>query len=218
MNLIQRLVFSLMIFSLFTGRAKATPEQEFWTWFTKNNGVLFNFEKNQEQTFDRLAAEMKRINSSLTFEFGPITDGKREFVISADGIKTAFPAVEQLYATAPKLDQWIWIKFRPRRLPMDIEYDGVNVKAADVFCTVEPDGDKAGLTLYIRGYQPEQKKTYAGIVFLMLDQALGEYDVETKVGCIQTKDFSEKSELVKKPLKDVAKIFDDFISYQKKNG
>ena len=161
---------------------------------------------------------MKRINSSLTFEFGPITDGKREFVISADGIKTAFPAVEQLYATAPKLDQWIWIKFRPRRLPMDIEYDGVNVKAADVFCTVEPDGDKAGLTLYIRGYQPEQKKTYAGIVFLMLDQALGEYDVETKVGCIQTKDFSEKSELVKKPLKDVAKIFDDFISYQKKNG
>ncbi len=207
-----------MIFSLFTLKSKATPEQDFWSWFSKNDGVLFNFEKDQEKTFDRLTAEMKKINPSLTFEFSPVKDGKREFVISADGIKDAFPAVEQLYAAAPKLDHWTWIRFRPRRSPMDIEYAGVKVKADDVFCTVEPDGGKAGLTLYIRGYQSGNKKTYQGIAFLMLDQALGEYDVETKVGFIQSKDYSEKSTLEKKPLKDVTKIFDDFLTYQKKNS
>lgn len=218
MTFILRITLTAMIFSLFTSKSKATPEEDFWGWFSKNDGMLFSFEKDQEKIFDRLAAEMKKVNSSLTFEFGPIKDGKREFVISADGIKDAFPAVEQLYAAAPKLDRWIWIKFRPRRSPMDIEYGEVKVKADDVFCTVEPDGIKAGITLFIRGYQPEREKAYRGIAFLMLDQALGEYDVETKVGFIQTKDFSEKSELEKKPLKEVTKIFDDFVAYQKKNS
>jgi len=204
-----------MIFSLFTSRAKGTPEQNFWNWFQKNDTSLFNFEKDQEKTFDRLATEMKKVNPSLTFEFGPIQNGKREFVISADGIKDAFPSVESLYAIAPKLDHWIWIKFRPRRSPMDIKYGGIEVKANDVFCTIEPDKGNASLTLYVRGYQPDQAKTYTGIVFLMLDQALGEYDVEMRVGLIQTKDYSESSTLEKVPLKDLPTAFDAFFANRK---
>ncbi len=207
-----------MAFSLFGCKPKATPEENFWGWFRKNDSALFHFEKDQERIFDRLAAEMNKIHPSLTFEFGPVTEGKREFVISADGIKDAFPAVESLYAVAPLLERWIWIKFRPRRTPMDIEFNNVSVKADDAFCTIEPDGDKAGITFYIRGYQPERQETYQGITFLMLDQALGEYDVETHVGFIETRDFSDESPLEKKPLKDVSKIFDDFLAYQKKNG
>lgn len=204
-----------MIFSLFTSKAKGTPEQDFWNWFQKNDESLFHFENDQEKTFDRLATEIKKVHPSLTFEFGPVKDGKREFVISADGIRDAFPSVESLYAAAPKLNHWIWIKFRPRRLPMDIEYGGVKVKAADVFCTIEPDKGNAGLTLYVRGYQPDQAQTYTGIVFLMLDQALGEYDVETKVGFIQTKDYSEGSTLEKVPLKDLPNALDAFFANRK---
>jgi len=206
-----------MIFSLFSAKANATPEQDFWNWFRANDATLFNFEQNREETFDRLAAAMKKIHPSLTFEFGPVKNGTREFIISADGIRDAFPAVERLYAAAPKLDHWIWIKFRPRKPPMDIEYGGVKVKADDVFCTIEPDGTKAGITLYIRGYEQAKEKTYGGIAFLILDQALGEYDVETKVGFIQTKDYSEKSPIEKNPIKDATKIFDRFLDYQKNN-
>lgn len=205
-----------MVFSMFTSKAQASPEQIFWDWFGKNDRMLFEFEKNQEKVFDCLSKEMKKANASLTFEFGPVTEGKREFVISADGSKEAFPAVERLYASAPKLAHWIFIKFRPRRSPMDIQYGEVKVEANDVFCTVEPDRDKAGITIYIRGYQSEQKKAYTGISFLMLDQALGEYDVETHVGFIQVMDYSEPSALEKKPLKEITKIFDDLIAFQRK--
>ena len=100
---------------------------------------------------------------------------------------------------------------------MDIEYGGVKVKTEDVFCTVQPDRDKAGITVFIRGYQPEQHKAYGGITFLMLDQALGEYDVETKVGFIETKTFSAPSNLEKKPIAEVTKVFDDFWKYQEGN-
>jgi hypothetical protein len=203
------------MFGLF--KTEATPEQEFWKWFQKNEASLFSFETNQEVVFDRLATQMKKIHEALTFEFGPVGNGKREFVISADGIKEAFPAVERLYASAPKLDRWVFIKFRPRRTPLDVQYSGVKVKADDVYCTVEPDGGKAGITVFIRGYEAEQGKIYKGIAFLMLDQALGEYDVETKVGFIQVKPFSAESELEKKPIKELTKVFDDFGKFQGKS-
>ena len=208
------LTFLITMFGLF--KTEATPEQEFWKWFQKNEASLFSFETNQDVVFDRLAAQMQKVQESLTFEFGPVKNGQREFVISADGIKAAFPAVEQLYASAPKLDRWIFIKFRPRRTPMDVQYNGVKVKADDVYCTVEPDRGKAGITVFFRGYEAEQDKAYKGIAFLMLDQALGEYDVETKVGFIQVKPFSADSELEKKPVKEVTKIFDGFWKFQEK--
>ena len=100
---------------------------------------------------------------------------------------------------------------------MDIDYSGVKVKAEDVFCTVEHDRSKAGITVFIRGYQEDKSRIYGGITFLMLDQALGEYDVETKVGFIATKPFSAHSDLEKKPIKEVTKVFDDFWKYQERN-
>ena len=206
------LTFLITMFGLF--KTEATPEQGFWKWFQKNETSLFSFETNQAVVFDRLGTEMKKVNESLTFEFGPVENGKREFVISADGIKAAFPAVEQLYVSAPKLNRWVFVKFRQRRAPMDIEYDGVKVKAADVYCTVEPDRGKAGITVFIKGYETDKHKTYGGIAFLILDQSLGEYDVETKVGFVEVKPFSAESTLERKPIQEVTKIFDDFWKYQ----
>jgi hypothetical protein len=169
-------------FALSCTRAHATPEEVFWKWFQNNENALFDFEKDRERTFDRLGAEMHKLNRSLTFEFGPKEDGRREFVISADGIREAFPEVEALYALAPSLPRWKFIKFRPRRKPNDISYGGVAVKAASVSVSVEPNGHLADITVFIPGYTQAAHKTYAAIAFLCLDEALGEYDVETRVG------------------------------------
>jgi hypothetical protein len=181
-SLIKRLVALFAILS--PAALHATPEQDFWKWFVKNEASLWDFEKNQEQTFDRLNAEMHRINPSLTFEFGPKENGKREFVISADGIRDAFPAVEALYAAAPVLPRWTIVKFRPRRKPFDIEYSGIKVHAKDVRVTVRPSAGKADLVVFLPGYSNDQRNKFLGVTFLLLDQALGEYDVEMKVGAI----------------------------------
>ena len=179
------LLLSLAVISAFAlscRRAGATPEQDFWRWFQDNETSLFDFEKDRERTFDRLGAEMHKLNPSLTFEFGPKENGRREFVISADGIREAFPEVEALYAAAPSMPRWKFIKFRPRRKPNDISYEGVSVKAASVSILVVPNGQLADITVFIPGYTQAAHKTYAAIAFLFLDEALGEYDVETRVG------------------------------------
>jgi hypothetical protein len=180
------LLLSLIAASLFScKRARATPEEDFWNWFKSNEDTLFNFEKNRERTFDKLGTEMHKLNPSLTFEFGPIEDGKREFVISADGIKDAFPEVEALYAAAPSLPRWKFIKFRPRRKPMDVNYGGVSVPAASVKVQLSRNGQLADLTVFIPTYSESKREAYTAIAFLLLDGTLGEYDVETRVGQIQ---------------------------------
>jgi hypothetical protein len=162
----------------------ATPEKDFWKWFVKNEASLWDFEKSQEQTFDRLATELHRVHPSITFEFGPKQNGKREFVISADGIRDAFPAVESLYAAAPQLQRWRIIKFRPRREPFDIEYAGIKVHAKDVRVAISRSAEKVDVAVYLPGYASDLRKKFVGVTFLLLDQALGEYDVEMKVGAI----------------------------------
>jgi hypothetical protein len=118
-------------------------------------------------------------------------NGRREFVISADGIRSAFPIVEELYATAPRLPRWTFIKFRPRRPPFDIDYKNVSVKASAVVAHVKLVGERADIDLFIPGYTNDPKRTYTAIAYLLLDQALGEYDVETRVGQIVVKPIQQ---------------------------
>lgn len=179
-------IFIMSILSFLSVAANAAPEEKFWKWFQKNEAILFDFEIDQENIFDRLAAEMHKVDPNLTFEFGPKVNNKREFIISADGIKDAFPKVESLYSAAPNnLSKWVIIKFRPRREPFDIEYSGLTVNAESVKVALERDGNKIGITLIIPNFAEESRNAYIGIAYLILDQALGEYDVETKVGYIE---------------------------------
>ena len=92
-----------------------TKEEKFWNWFCKNSKMIFNFESNQEVVFDKIQEELQKVGPNLAFEISSAKEAKREFVISADGIIEAFPAVEKLYKAKPNLPEWTFIKFRPRR-------------------------------------------------------------------------------------------------------
>jgi hypothetical protein len=187
------LLFSslLSVLGWFGRRTSPTPEQAFWNWFQKNEDGLFDFEKNQEQIFDRLSTELHKIDPNLTFEFGPKENGRREFTISADGIRKAFPAVEKLFASAPPLPRWKIQKFRQRREPSNISFRGVRVVASDVKVSAMRQGEKADITVFMPEYSEAARETYIGIAFLLLDQALGEYDVETRVGEIRVEDAAK---------------------------
>ena len=187
-------------------------ESAFWRWFQANEARVFDFEKDQENVFGELQAQLHQVHPNLTFEFGPKQGGKREFVISADGIKEAFPAVIALADAAPALPRWRIIKFRPRRgFQSVVTLNGLQISPEQVQFTIEPDGEKVGITLFVEGYSPAEHERYAGIGYLLLDQALGEYDVETKVGFIEFKADSAGSKLPKQSFSGLARSFDGLI-------
>lgn len=212
-----RLVLFVALFMalmLFNSSAKAASEDTFWQWFAKNEDRLFSFEKNQEAIFNELSQQLELVDRNLTFEFGPILpSGKREFVISAGGIKSAFPSVEALYAKAPQLERWVWIKFRPRRVPInDVEFGGKKIPAKEVHYLLARDGEKAGIVLFFDGYNDAEKATFGQIGYLYLDEALGEYAVETQVGFIEFQPRTSKYFSKAAPLSELPAHFDEYLS------
>src|SRR2546430_2554116 len=107
-----RFLLPFLIMGLFNIPLLAGENKEalFWRWFQKNDDRLFAFEKDRDKIFGELTTAINKVQRNLTFEFGPVRqDGRREFVISAGGIKTAFPAVDALHAAAPKLKRWTFL-------------------------------------------------------------------------------------------------------------
>lgn len=159
---------------------------------------------------------MGEVNPDLTFEFGPIQDGRREFVISAAGIKSAFPAVEALYAAAPKLERWVILKYRQRRRPInDLDFADTKVRARDVRYVLFKDNErpgKVGILLYLDGYREEERAAkWAQIGYLFLDEALGEFDVETKVGGVAFLPYGARHFEQARPLPDLPEEFDRYL-------
>lgn len=188
-------------------------EARFWEWFVAHEDELYNLERDREGVFNRLARALASVHRDLTFEFGPVLDhGKREFIISAGGLKVAFPAVQALHAQAPSLERWIIVPFRPRRWPiMSIEMAGVAVAADRVLASIEPDRDKVGIALYLPGYSRDRHNVFGQIGYLLLDEAIGEFDVETKVGYIEFGSVTSQTDLERFPLAELPARFDALV-------
>jgi hypothetical protein len=216
MNLAHPAVIALL-FCAFSSQVKASAEQDFWGWFAQNEEGLSDSKSPDDVILERVADQIKKVYSSLTFEISPVKDGKQKFVISADGIKEGFPYVEKLFASAPKSDHWIFIKFRQRRPLTGILFRKVKVEPKDLFFTLESDQGKAGITIYTRGHDSDDPEAITGIAFLMIDFALREYDSVTNVGFVETKSYSEPSGLKKRPITELAQTFDHFIASQKRD-
>jgi hypothetical protein len=174
-------VATVGIISLF---AKSDSEGHFWKWFSAHSDEYYNYPaEKQEILFDKISKELMKVNQGLTFEFGPIdSNGKRELVISADGIRSVFPSVISLVKKAPKFEKWKITAFRQRMEDYEIQFGKVKLGRKDVLFTYEKDGNKIDITLFVNGYQKSGE--YDQAVYLLLDSILGEYDVETQIGCI----------------------------------
>ncbi len=190
-----------------------SKEEAFWSWFQANESRLFEFEKDQDRVFADLRNAIDAVDPDLTFEFGPNRDGVREFIISAGGLKSVFPSVEALAAKAPPLQRWQIVKYRQRKgLSPYINFEGSTIRSDQVRFTLEPDGAKAGITLFMDGYTDEKHNLYGSVGFLYLDNCLGEYDVATKAGFIEFKSADAPSSLEKKPLSELTTTFDNFLA------
>jgi hypothetical protein len=191
-----------------------TAQEEFWNWFTQHESELFDFdprrETERERIFDELASELQKVDPELTFEFGPNAP-RREFVISAGGIKRAFPSVVSLAKAAPALDRWKVTAFRPRRPPHIVEFRGRRVDPKDVQFSLLDNGKTAGIYLFIAGFG-ENDSDLKQIGYLLLDETLGEYDVEVRLGPIKMLSPETRTGGVRYPLDQLAARFDELVS------
>lgn len=192
-----------------------TAITDFWNWFSENNVRFFHeIEQEQESVFIVVKEKLQKIHPNLVFQFSNILDdGRREFVISADGIRDAFPAVIETHEAAPEFKLWKIIAFRPGMAgEFGIDLEGIKLAKSDIFIRHKRANTMLDIELHIRGYK--DSKQFKSAAFLLLDCTLGEYVTETFIGRIDFAPLSEKNILELTPLDAFRDTITRFIQEQ----
>ena len=198
--------------------ARASDAAAFWAYVRTHAAEISGLESADGPAADRLADALHRFDPKLTFELGPKGDA-RELVISADGIRTRFPQVQALVAAAPAIPGLRVVAFRQRKA-LDLRFSlggagdapAIDLGADDLWFTAARGGDDAhlvALQIAARGLTPENKHAVFQAVFLLLDAALGEYDVETRIGAIDLVPApADPAQAGLRPLRDLPAVVD----------
>ncbi len=184
----------------------------FWDWFEANEADYFHLklnDPNQEHLFDQMLRELRKLDEHLAFELSmPLEDGRRELVLTAQGMKASFPLVFEMQKQAPALDHWMVVPLKPR-LGQDLMLNIGDVEFGfdDMFFRWAKDGDFIALQVHLRGAFPENLRIQLG--FLMLDVLLGEYDVATRIGHLEFVQLEEKEVENLSTIRDLPGLIDD---------
>jgi hypothetical protein len=194
--------------------AKPTPEETFWKWFQKNEARLWEFEKDQQVIMDELSLSLYRYKEDIVYEVSSIENGKREFIISADGLKELFPSVQSLHKAAPKMKRWEIIAFRPRMenySKFKLEYAGKDFDPALLWFHSRVENNYFDLILYHPEYEEDERNCYISGSYILLDMALGEYDVVTGIRYIDQQKLPDNpKEEGLKPFSELQNTFDNY--------
>jgi hypothetical protein len=194
--------------------AKDSGEQVFWKWFQKHEPKLYQFEKNQESVLDEISVQLAKYKKGLVFEISKEHDGKREFIVSADGLKELFPAVEALKSCAPKLGRWSIVAFRPRMEAyerLSLTYGGKEFDPGKLWTYHRIQDGSLDLIVYHPDYLEEERNAFVSGTYILLDMALGEYDVVTGIRHIDHKKIPDepRSEGLR-PFAELRATFDEY--------
>ena len=104
------------------------------------------------------------------------------------------------------------IAFRPRRTPLNtVEFQGKRVDPRDVQFSLRDNGKTAGVYLFIPGFQ-ENDPDFKAIGYILLDEALGEYDVESRVGLLKILSPQTPTGGERHPIADLPSLFDSLVA------
>jgi hypothetical protein len=198
--------------------SESSKEENFWNWFLENEQMLrlsAHTDADREQIFDQVQGALLMVDDNLAFEFGP-PEPRREFIVSAGGIKESFPAVIRLQQAQPPLEQWAVTYFRPRREPIStITLDDLTLDSGNVEFSLLSKASDIGLEVFIPGYDDHDAR-YKQIGYLFLDQALGEYDVAAEVTYLRFFSATEPLKYDRLPFNELPQRFDHL--FERLNG
>jgi len=151
----------------------------FWTWFSVAVPRLQRFKHGRDEALlDELQDHLQSYSSGLWFEIGGHPDGPMELVISAEGDTDYFDDVKALVASAPSIDGWTFVAFKPAQgFGFTTEYEGITVDPAKSwFLPMHSTNDPSelGLRVAVPGFNAEEAKSYRAAVYIVIETGLGE--------------------------------------------
>jgi hypothetical protein len=177
---------------------KSTPA-DFWAWLQSPvgrkalNGLTES--SSMRAASGQITTELHKVNKDLQWGYANLHDAPGRFEVSAGGIRSMIPVVEDLIAAAPDMEGIQVIAFRQpiSGFRLSLSPDGKDAIEPDAtLCVATPrDGGLFDVHLYIPAPASVPANAMAQIAFTMLDHTLGEFFVMKKVGLITQSPLAE---------------------------
>ena len=209
----KRILFLFIIGCSFLSLCKSSPNIIFWNWFKKNEQYIYDNIDNKElqsELYDKISNELGKVDSNLAFNSSPILkNGKREFTISADGLKESFVSVEKLVEQSPKFKNWNIIAFRQRidNDNLEVRYNDYVISYDDLYYKSSMNEDLYGIDLYIKNFDGSGQMQ--NTIYILLDALLGEYDTTMRIDWIEWHELSNENKSRLKKIVDLRKEIDN---------
>ena len=181
---------------------------EFWAWFAARAKSLTW--PPPHELVDEIGERIHAIDPGLAFELS--NSETIVLAISAAGMAELFERVEEIVAAAPAFDHVRVVAFRQRGKIADATLglpDGGELSCDDIWFRVVTASDPVELELYVRGFPAESPGQMQEAVYLLLDNALGEFDVVKHIAGIDWHELpKDPVRAALSPLKDLPAQFD----------
>lgn len=163
---------------------QAQAARKFWEWFAANAAqVVSEDDQVREAAADQLSDAFHAAFPNLTWEVEVQEDDDLWFIISPDGVPDRIDEVVQVARNAPKISGWKIVPFRQRgSLNVSLQMHGRTLTYQDIWCQVETVGWQANIVLHVDGLTNENKSDMTGATFVLIDNALGEFDSMVRLG------------------------------------
>ncbi len=196
----------------------ASESVRFWKWFAANAEALrtamYGGDPDARQNASAALGEAaSEVQEGLVLELGPVADdGVKELIVSADGRREQVDAVKDFVATAPALEGWRVVAFRPRMEvgeEMEIAIEGERVEPADVWFRIEESDDGLDLTLHVRGLNEENSRLRGLGALLLAEHGVGERDAMTLLSSLQVEPLPDHPAAAGlRPFRELVGLFD----------
>lgn len=155
----------------------------FWNFFRENLGFIESYQDNPETVVRAVGQVLNAVAPEIDFELGKNEKGYYELILIAGGMKSNIEPIMELYHSAPEIENWLIVPFRPRQEGSVFDLNGRRYDHNHVYYVSEvtPEG-LTELWIYMQDFSPKNEKEIGGIGYLLLDSVLGEIDSMTMIG------------------------------------
>lgn len=164
-------------------QTETTEPLYFWHWLKRNGDrVKKSLQQGQMDVHEEINRAFQQSYPELVWEISPAAEGPWTFCISAEGTRTFFPFVEKAVAEAPTIPGWHIQAFRARgSLDAEINMDNVTLSYHDIWCLMNPTPEGLSVCFHVRGLNSDNAEMLIEATFILLDNAIGEYDAATRI-------------------------------------
>ena len=172
---------------------------EFWQWYpTVAERFFETIERGEcESLADEVSEFMDQALPDMSWVFGPGENGGHSFTLSGEGHKPKQLLAEYWRSQAPELPHWTFHASRQPTTPEQLKNiaiavgDGDQVDAESFLLktAVDEEAQLIHLTAWHPALAELPEEHHYQILFLLLDEALGEFGVQTWLGELKIEPF-----------------------------